>query len=128
MVISVLEESATMNLILFIPVLPILFQFLAWTISLAWDWATSAFSTASTADTEQDTANTSTAENTAAGDLIQVDHSPAENTAASDFIQVDQQKFVELQHKFVEFVLKVGTTLKEQAAELELAQKEIADK
>ena len=90
-----------MNLIILTPVMPVLFQFLAWTISLAWAWATSAFSTehftaartdaASHADTGQETANTSTAVSDA-----ETEHSTAENDAASAFFTVKQQKFIEI--------------------------------
>ena len=80
---------------------PILFQLLAYTISLAWDYATSAFSfsPASTADTAQNTVYTRTA---------------AEIIAAGD-----QERLVELQHRLVGLVL-------EQAAELDLAKQVIA--
>ena len=80
---------------------PILFHILAYTLNLAWDYATSAFSfsPASTADTAQDTVYTRTA---------------AEIIAAGD-----QERLVELQHRLVGLVL-------EQAAELDLAKQVIA--
>ena len=131
-----------MNLILLTPVVPVLFQFLAWTISLAWAWATSAFSTenftaartdaASTADTEKETANTSTAAShadteqetantsTAVSDA-DTEHSTAENNAASDFFTVKQRKKVD----FIDIVLHFDTKMREQAEKLEMAQKKI---
>ena len=81
-----------MNLIILTPVMPVLFQFLAWTISLAWAWA-SAFSTenltaarnaASTADTAKETEITSTAVSDTAGDANTEKETGNTITAASD--------------------------------------------